>query len=110
VIRGLEQARQVVEVDRDVGVVGAKRFLDDGQGATEERLGLRHAIGVPEQLRRVVEVDRDVAVVGAEGLHGDGQGATIERLGRRQAIRLREQCCQVFVVCLGRFGRRAALL
>ena len=47
---------QVVEVDGDVGMVGAEARLVDGERAAHQRLGLGEPVGGLEQLGQVVEV------------------------------------------------------
>ena len=43
-VRGLQQLRQVVELDRDSGVFGSVGLLVDGQRAAHQRLGLRQTV------------------------------------------------------------------
>ena len=66
-------------------MLGAEGLLVDGEGAAEERLGLRIAAGVLVEPGQVVEPCGDVGVLGAEGLLADGEGAPEERLGLRIA-------------------------
>ena len=49
VVGGPEQLRQVVEVDGDLGMLGAEALLVDGQCPAHEWLGLGQAVGVLEQ-------------------------------------------------------------
>ena len=79
-VGGLQQRRQVVEADGDVGVVRAVAALVDRQGPAVERLGLGQAVGVLEQLRQVVEVGGDVGVVRAKrARRWPGPGGTAAR-------------------------------
>ena len=55
-VRGLEELRQIVEVDGDVGVIGAVGFLVDGERAAHQRLGLGEPVRGLEELRQIVEV------------------------------------------------------
>ena len=95
-VSGLEQLRQVVEADGDVGMRGAIGLLGDGQGAAHGAVRPRPGdwcVGVT--CAKVVEADGDVGMVGAVGLLGDGQGAAHAAVGCGQAIGGLEQPRQV---------------
>ena len=78
---GAIQLGEVVEVDGDVGVVGAERLLVDGKGALVERLGIAVAAPAAIELGEFVEGGADLGVVGAQRLLGDRQVAPVERPG-----------------------------
>jgi hypothetical protein len=65
------QTSQVVEYDRDIGIVGAEGLLPDRQRSLEERFGL----GVPSlvivELSEVSERVGDTEMVGAERFFED---------------------------------------
>src|SRR6202167_2506315 len=62
-------------------MVGAQRFLVDGEGALEERLGANILPSRLIQQREVVEWSGHSGMVGAQRFLVDGEGALVERLG-----------------------------
>src|SRR6266699_2515958 len=72
---------QVVEPGGDIGVVGAKALLTDGEGALHEWFGFGVATLRPVERRQVVEPGADIGVVGAKCLLVNGKGALVERFG-----------------------------
>ncbi len=77
----LEEGSVVLAVQRLVRMIGRQGFLDDRQGALEERLGLGQAAGGPVEHGEVVEADGQVGVLGAQRLLADRKGPLVERLG-----------------------------
>lgn len=81
----LEQQRQVVQVDGDVGVLGSVgRFVDD-KSTAHQRLGLSQTVGGLKQQREVVQGLGDVGVVCAQALREDTDHTAIKWLGLGQA-------------------------
>ena len=99
----LQQFGEVVEADRDVGMVRAEAFFVDGERAAHQRLGLDEPVGGLQQLGEVVESDRDVGMVRPEALFVDGERAAHQRLGlgvqrlcvEQHAELIHEPCCRL---------------
>ena len=62
-VRGLEQTGEVVEADRDKGMIRPIARLGNRERAPPQRLDLRDAARSHEQLGEVVEPDRDIGMI-----------------------------------------------
>jgi hypothetical protein len=86
-VRVLQQLRQVVEVDGNVGVICSEGPLVDGQRSAYQRLGLDQTVRGLEQLSQVDERDGNVGVVSSVELLVNRQRAAYQRFSLGRPIR-----------------------
>src|ERR1700677_1372389 len=82
---GLEQSREIVEIDRDIGMVLAVARFVDGERAAHQGLSLREAAGGLEQCCQIAEAYRDQGMVLAVARLVDGERAAHQGLSLREA-------------------------
>ena len=68
-----KELREIIEVDRDLGMIEPKVRLVDGKCSSHQQLGLRKTIRIPEQLGEVVHTIGHYWIVGPEVLFSNGE-------------------------------------
>ena len=76
-VRVLQQSREIVEVDRHVGMIRPEARLVDRERAAHERLGLGEAVRGLEQCREIVEAARHIGMIRPEARLVDRERAAI---------------------------------
>ena len=76
-------------------MVGAQRFLPDGEGALVERFGVAVAALVTIQPCEIIECRTDVGMIGTPRFFNDRDRALVERLGVAVAALILIQPCEV---------------
>ena len=86
VVGGLEQAREIVETDRNVGMMRPIAGLVDRERAAIERLRIGGAACGVEQTREIVEVSRHIGMIRPVARLVDRQRAAKKRLRFSRAV------------------------
>src|SRR6266581_1328941 len=94
-VRGSQPSSKIVEIGRDLRMVGAEALLINRQRSPIERLGLAQPVCSAQQPGQIVERGRDVWMIRAKALFGDRQRPKIERLGLVQPVCSAQQPGQI---------------
>jgi hypothetical protein len=90
-----------VEVERHCGMIRPVR-LTDGERASDQRLGLREAVGDAQQFGEIVEAGSDVGMMWPIARLTDDKCASNQRFGFRVVcLRFEQQAEFVVEVCRG---------